>query len=291
MKKGIVTFGLIVAMVSLAVGLQAQDEKALREAFEGRLVAPLLAMPATTRGVNVFPHRRDALDNLELEEALEKYGVGVERGQAIQITRIKVKRKHIEFQLGAGGVRQEPRVESSVYVGESAAERNLRDRIKNARSESEKKNLERELARLRYERQREEDQRRREAEAAQQALVAENTAEEWAMKAGARFNVRFDSRVPKGVMTQEGFSSLLARWVDFEPPPEAGNAVPLASLSKLRKGLTFDEVEQVVGKPGACEDGTVGDLDVSNCKWGLTEGSLDAQFVGGVLVKYTAAVK
>jgi hypothetical protein len=286
MRRFASTAWVLAVAAAVPAGVAAQNEKALRKAFEGRLVAPRLDMPATDDGVNVYPNHPTPLDVGEVERDLATHGVGVHRGQAVHVTRIKVKGKHIEFQLGNGGKRQEPTF-STPYVPESRAEKRLRDQLKEAKSEDEKKRL-KDLIRD-YEDRRRREQVRLEAlkRIEYETILARHTPEEWAQMAGARFNLRFDQNVPKASLTTSGFAAMLERWIDFDPPPGAATAVPLAAPAELRKGMSFDEVVLAFGKAASCEDSKAGDLKVRSCTWRLSEGILEAQFVGGVVVKYT----
>jgi hypothetical protein len=266
-------------------GLSAQDEKALRKALEGQLVAPRIDMPGTTAGVNVFPYRPTPLEG-DLGRDLAEYGVGVPMGRAVRISRIKVKKEHIEFQLGEGGERQEPTF-SNPYVGKSREEKRLEDDIKKTKDAKLKRQLEDRLRDLQDRRRREEDRLEALARIEHELKLSQRTPEEWALMAGSRFNVRFDTKVPAEALTSEGLRSMLARWVDFEPPPGSESVTPLAGPAELRKGMPMAEVELNFGEPTGCQDSDAGGLALRTCKWSLPEGHLEAQFVDGVLVKYT----
>lgn len=274
---------IVVAAVPAALG--AQDEDALRAAFEGRLVAPLLDMPATTDGVNVYPYRPTHVDG-DPRRDVARHGVGAPAGRAVAVTRIKVKGKHIEFQLGRGGDRQEPTF-SKPYVGKSREERRLEDEIDDVKDKELKRELEDRLRDLRDRRRREEKRLESLARIEYELALSQHTPEEWALMAGARFNVRFDTDVPPEALTPEGFRALLERWVDFEPPPEAPGGAPTAGLADLSKGMSEDEVELAFGEPTSCEDSAAEGLSIRTCRWTLAEGSLEARFVDGVLVRYT----
>ena len=73
---------LLSALTLVPAPLAAQNEAALRRAFEGRVDAPRLDMPATKRGVNVYPHRQMPVKAGEISRDIDRYGVGVPAGQA-----------------------------------------------------------------------------------------------------------------------------------------------------------------------------------------------------------------
>jgi hypothetical protein len=282
MMRGV---SLLAVLALIPTGLLAQNEKALRKAFEGRLVAPRLDMPATTDGVNVYPYRPTPLEG-DLGRDLAEFGVGVPTGRAVRVGRIKVKKEHIEFQLGEGGDRQEPTF-SSPYVGKSREEKRLEDQIKETKDEKLRRRLKDRLRDLEDRRNREKDRLEALARIEHELALSRHTPEEWALLAGARFNVRFDTRVPSEALTPEGFQALLARWVDFEPSPQAALGTPMAAPAELRKGMPEAEVDLNFGEPTSCEESDAGGLGVKTCRWSLPEGRLEAQFVDGVLVKYT----
>jgi hypothetical protein len=276
----------LTALILTPPGLAAQNEAALQTAFEGRLVAPRLDMPATTGGVNVYPHRRTPLDHGDLARDISRHGIGVPSGRATRVTRIKVKGKHIEFQLGRGGERQEPS-RSHTYVPKSREEERLKDEIKKTTDRTQKKRLEDRLRDLRDRRYREEERLRALERVEHDLEMSQHTPEEWALMAGARFNVRFDSTVPPEALTPEGLKAMMARWVDFEPAPEADVATTPSAPRGLRKGMPESEVERDFGPPLACEESRASGLLIRICRWSLPEGHLQAHFVEQVLVKYT----
>ena len=236
--------------------------------------------------MNVYPYRPTPVDDGEIRRDIARHGVGVPAGRAARVTHIKVKGKHIEFQLGEGGERQEPSF-SSPYVGKSREERRLEDEVKKTKDEDLKERLEERRRDLRDRRRRE--QKRLEAlERIEHELrLSQHTPEEWALMAGARFNVRFDSKVLPEALTPEGLMDMLARWVDFDPPAEAEGGTAKVATGKLRKGMSEAEVDLEYGMPLGCEDSRAGDLDMRTCRWTLPDGHLEAQVVQGVLVKYT----
>lgn len=277
---------LLMASILLCPGLATPDEDALRRALEGRVVAPRLDMPATTGGVNVYPHRRLTLDHGKVARDIMRYGVGVPRGRAVQVTRIKVKGKHVEFQLGAGGERQEPSA-PSVYVPRSREERRLEEEIKRTRDRGVRDELEDRLHDLRDRRRREKERLEALARIEHELVLSQRAAEEWALMAGARFNVRFDSDVPPEAVSPQGLMGLMERWLDFDVSPDAEEGLGDFASGRLRKGMPEAEVELDFGPPLECEDTPAGGLEIRVCRWSMPEGHLEAHFAEGILVKYT----
>ena len=67
--------------------------------------------------------------------------------------------------------------------------------------------------------------------------------------------------------------------------PPAGDALG-ADWFAVRKGLTIDEVEARLGASTECEAQSQGALEVTVCRFDSEEATLEASFVGDVLVRY-----
>ena len=96
----------LAAPLAFALGaapLAAQSETALKEYFEGRTVSPKLAMPGSEEGIDIYPGSSRPLDYPKYAGRLKKFGTSIKAGEPVTITKIKLKSKHIEFQLGGGG--------------------------------------------------------------------------------------------------------------------------------------------------------------------------------------------
>ena len=96
-----VLFGLAILFAGLPVN--AQSEGALRQYFEGMTVVVKMDMPGTSDGVSVHPGRSMPVDFRKVALAMKQYGIGLHQGQSVMITKVHLKKKHIEFQLGGGG--------------------------------------------------------------------------------------------------------------------------------------------------------------------------------------------
>jgi hypothetical protein len=280
------------AVVAAAFTPARADEEALERAFVGQPVQVLTDLPATTSGLDFHPDLRDPTDQTEHQKRLLQSGVGVRRGDVVVVTKIKVKKKHVEFQLGAGGQSQLPSRPSS-YVPTSKLEQELEDQIKKASSEAEKKRLRAELAEERDRRDRERRRREARAEEQYQQALSAHSPEEWALLAGSRINVRFEDQVPGGALTPDGFTRVLKGVINFRPPAEALAArdqaagdVLGASVLPVHKGQRRNELDDHFGPPESCSRGTQSGLKVDVCTYDLDEAALEASFVDGVLVRY-----
>src|SRR5262249_17861835 len=95
--------------VALATALTAgpradvQTEDQLRQYFEGKTVVVKIDMPATQEGVDVFADARRPIDFEQYRARLRSTGTAIRSGETVMITKLKVKDKMIEFQVGGRG--------------------------------------------------------------------------------------------------------------------------------------------------------------------------------------------
>src|SRR5262245_3600915 len=125
------------ALIALTLPLHAQTEAVLRQAFEGKVVAVKIDMPATQRGVDVYPLDAMPIDFREVAQRLKDNSTALRISQQVMVTKVVVKKNsHIEFQLGGGGYGTAGDNTSTdvavVSQGETKAEKALRDSIKHA---------------------------------------------------------------------------------------------------------------------------------------------------------------
>jgi hypothetical protein len=271
----------------LPAGASAGDDDAIRAAFEGKLVVVRIAMPASTTGVDVYPTRPFPVDTVELNRAISSNGIGVQSGQSVVVTRVKAKKKHIEFQFGQGGKSQEPTY-SSPSVPRSRTEKRLRDELEDAKDADERERLKDEIEDLEDERHREEKRLERLAKLEHETRLSRHSPEEWALMAGSRFNVRFHDEVPADALTPEGLRRILEEYVDFDRPPGAQWDEPMDEVStELTKGMSVEDVEAAYGAPASCHESDSGDISVRTCSYRGGDSVLEAKYVDGILIKYT----
>lgn len=266
-----------------AAPLQAQSEDALRAYFEGHSVVVLVDMPANTKGLDVYPEHDPPLDPGQVASRLGQYGVAVHAGEPITITRLKVKKNLIEFQLGGGGFSNFHDSSGSTYipsVGKTNREKELEREVKREKDPERKRRLQRQLDDLRRDREREEARDRAVAEAANE--VKRQKDQERALGMGSRFNIRFDKRVPPEALTPQAVMQALGGYVDFSgQPPEASSPV-----HGLRKGMSRHEVEMLLGRPARSEKRSEGQLDSTVAVYSSGSDRIEVTFVEGVVVAY-----
>ena len=223
--------GVALALATLSRGAAAQNEGALRAAFEGRTVAVRIDMPATSQGVDVYPLDQVPLDVREVAQRLKDHGTALRIGQQAMISKVVVKKNsHIEFQLGGGGYgtfgdwSSSGSSVSTVSAGETRAEKALRDSVRATADKGQRQRMQRELDALRTARERE---NARAAAEAQQANVARETLlRAKRAESGSRFNIRFRQGIPPEQLTPDGVMRALAQWVDFGGVPATVAGAP-----------------------------------------------------------------
>jgi hypothetical protein len=294
---------LVVAALSLGVRpLAAQTEEALRAAFEGKVVTVKLDMPATNKGVEVFPQQTMPVNFREVADRIKENGVALKMGQQVMVTKVVVKKdSHIEFQLGGGGYGifgdHTPSSVSSSSEPESKLERALRDSIKAAPGPTTRKRYEKELNSARESRERENDRAKAEAlqaNAARETLLRQKRAE-----SGSRFNVRYRPGIPLDALTPEGVKQALAAYVDFSgtpgsivaspngsPASTTISAPPPASLGTLRKGLSIPDVEALLGPAATATETKEGTLVVLHRTYRKDGMKITTKFVNDVLIDF-----
>ena len=98
-------FGLLLCSAALFGGLRgaAQDQDPLSAFFEGKQVVVKMDMPGTQKGVEIYPGRPQPLDAKSYGDRMKEFGVSLQNGDTTMVTKVKVTKDNIEFQLGGGG--------------------------------------------------------------------------------------------------------------------------------------------------------------------------------------------
>ena len=281
----------IVMLLALASPAVAQDEEALRGAFEGKRVTLRIDMPGTSDGVDVQGDARRALDYKEYGDRLKRYGAAIRAGDSVTVTLVKMKKDLIEFQLAGGGFGTAgDDTSTSVSIPDAkktGREHELERRIDEEDDRDRRRTMQRELDDLRDRRDRE--NRRIAAVRERQSEAKRIRVAEQRLRAGSRFNLRYDDRVPQGIRAED-LVAALGEFVDFgdartEPAPPTGD------ITALRKGMTRAEAERAFGRP--VETSKKGDLGltVTTLVFSVGDQGITADFVEDVLVRYTISSK
>lgn len=204
-------------ILSAAGSAPAQTEAELKQYFEGKRVSLKIDMPATKDGVNVYADRARPFDYGDYAAKLRRHGTSIRRGDSAMITKVKVKGKHIEFQLDGGGYGvmgdETPGVFAPV-ASKSRREKRLEEGLKREDDPHRRRRLREELDELRREREREDSVNRTIAEQAEE--VQRSRIEEKALRGGSRFNIHFGAAPSGEALTPEKLMRALEEYVDFD---------------------------------------------------------------------------
>jgi hypothetical protein len=263
-----------------------QSEELLRAAFEGKTVRLKIEMPGTSSGIEVRPGAAQPIDFSQQSSRLKKFGTAYHPGDAAQISKVHVNGDHIEFQLGAGGYGTASDNTNTTVVAPAAPktqrEKDLENSTKTVTDPAQKKRMKDELDKLRADRKREDD--RNASRAAEAQAINEANLMQKRLAGGSRFNIKYDHDVPASAMTPDAVMAALASYVDFSPVP-AGNVA--STPGSLKKGMSIDEVDAVMGRPESISSRAEGTLTVSTSTYRTPTSKVTAEFVEGVLIRYT----
>ena len=279
-----------------AVPALAQSEAELRDFFEGKPVRVKIDMPATQEGIDVYPDARRAIDMNQYSQRLKSYGVAVHNGESVMVTRVRVKDKLIEFQLAGGGYGTfGDDTSGSVYVPsapKTQREKDLEKWVKDETDPRRKRDMQRELDDLRARREREDA--RNKANAATATEVKKDRIAADRLHSGSRFNIRYQNGVPPG-LDAAGVMRALEQYVEFpsaaDHQPPRQELKPAFSPTSIRKGMLLADVESVLGRPEKSTSRKEGALTVIANAYASGDQTITAEFVEGVLVKYSISSK
>ena len=283
---------LLFVLLCLTLSSFAQTQTDLEQFFEGRKVMVKLDMPATKYGIDLWPDKNPPMNYDAYAKRLKQFGTSLHEGESVLITKVKVKKDLIEFQLGGGGFGTVGD-DSSTSVSYSSPDKSRREKdlerdLKTVTDPAQKKRMQHELDDLRQDRSREEARLRTIAEEAEEFKKVR--VREQAKTAGSRFNLRYEKTIPAYALTPEAVMQALAAYVDFAAtqPASSTSATPdPATQPRLHKGMTDQEVEQALGYPNSQSDRQEGKLTVNTWFYKKGNRTITAEFVNDVLIKYT----
>jgi len=293
----IAVIGAAAIAATVAMPAEAQDEAALRAFFEGKRIGLKIDMPGTSDGVDVRADSGRPLDYQHYGDRLKSYGAAIRAGESATVTYLKVKKDLIELHLDGGGFGTFGDDSSTSvnmpHVDKSSREKDLEKKIKDEDDSGRRRRMERERDDLRDDRERE--NRRIDAE---RAVVEERKKEriaELRLRGGSRFNLRYDSAVPRGIRPDEVMAAL-AEYVDFSTAgapafsdvrqdPSAADLRP-AGGGFPRKGMTRAEAERELGRAVESSERRDGSFTVVTVVFLRTDLRITADFIEDVLIRY-----
>ena len=285
-----------ILLAALTSPVAAQSEAALKEYFEGKTVTSKLALPGTEDGVDVYPGTARPLDYPKYADRLKDYGTAIRAGEPVTVTKIKVKAKHIEFQLGGGGYGTfGDETSSNVSTQEAPKtkrEKNLEVEVKRETDPAKKRAMKEELDDLKAERERE-NARNRSIVAEAQEHRKQNVRQR-RLEGGSRFNIRYPAGVPAEALSPEAVMTALAQYLDFgqtafavaPPSITLQPAAPSPRSGLPRKGMLLQEVDALLGPAAKSSERKEGTLRVQTHEYATPDGRVTAEFVEGVLIRY-----
>lgn len=277
-----------------------QAENELQSQFEGTMVTVLLDMPASAQGVDITPDAEKPLNFPDYQARVKKTGISLKRGDAVMVTKVKVKSKLIEFQLGGGGYGTFFDEKASGGTGgpggKSTREKNLERDLKKERDPARRRAMSEELDRLRRDRAR--DERENSAEARQAEALEKQRLGDKALMGGSRFNIRYPDGVPTSALTTESVRATLEKYLDFRATEVGVAALETRGVDRargrddegdrgLRKGATMNEVAVLYGAATSTSQRTDCGWNVTLNKYRKATQRVEATFIEGVLVRYT----
>ncbi|HEX4950221.1 MAG TPA: hypothetical protein VFZ34_26375, partial [Blastocatellia bacterium] len=282
-------FPLLWLLLVITAPAFAQSEAVLQQAFEGKSVIVKIDMPATHQGIDLYPNRDRLMDFDSYQRRLKQFGAALRAGDPVLITRIRVKDKNIEFQLGGGGYGtagdDTDTSVSAVTVPKSRYEKDLEERIKRETDPRRKRELQNDLNHERRQRERENERNRIAAEEASE-IKKERIARK-RLEGGSRFNIWYEPRVPIANINPANIKELLAEYLEFggrsEPPPLQVNN---DAILRLRKGMSRTDVLALFGPPQRTTEKGSGDTKTLVLFYQIGERDVQAEFVSDVLVRY-----
>lgn len=291
-------FVALLLLLSPAIA-QAQSEAVLRDYFEGRTVKVKIAMPGTEDGVDIYPGTAKPLDYPKHASRLKNNGTALHAGDDALVTKLKVKSNLIEFQLDGGGYgTMGDETSSSVGVSDAPKtkrEQNLEGELKREQDPARRRAIKEELDDLKAERERENSRNRASVADAQETKKA--NIRQRRLESGSRFNIRYKDGVPASALTPDAVRGALAAYLDFpgptaaEPSPmpiAANDPAPRGAPGGLpSKGMLLTEVDGILGPPAKTTDRMEGRLKVTTRVYATEKGQVTAEFVEGVLIRYT----
>ena len=303
---------LCAAVFVVASHAVAQNPDMLSPFFEGKNVVVKMDMPGTQKGVDIYPNRQPTLDTKSYGDRLKQFGVSLRNGDTVMVTKVKVNKDNVEFQLGGGGFGTAgDNSDTSVHftpADKSDREKELERQISNETDPNRRRSLQRELDYVRAERERRNAYNRARAE--DDAAMRTQQVDMKRQQGGSRFNIRLDARKMGDSLTPQVVMDALAAYVDFgggavggnaggSPADAAAGGAPALAVRPpdqgvdpsqgLKKGMSQEQVEAMFGKAVESHDHAESGLTITSCTFIGKDEKVQADFVNGVLVQYSVS--
>lgn len=202
------------------------------------------------------------------------------------MTKVKVKPKHIEFQLGGGGYgTMGDETSTSVNSGETPKtkrEKNLEAEVKRETDPVKKRAMKEELDDLKADREREDSRNR--ASVAEAEEHRKQNIRQRRLEGGSRFNIRYQNQVPSAALSPEAVMAALDEYLDFgdlRQNPDRPSLPKNRPAGTAYKGMPIKEADTELGPPTKTTERKEGTLNVVTREYLTPQGRITAEFVRG----------
>ncbi len=305
-RIGAVLFLAVVLSFS-GYAVQGSGLTSLQDYFVGKQVTLQIDMPGTQKGVDLRMDRDDPMDWKQYSSRLKEFGPAIRSGDRSTITTIVVKKNLIEFQLDGGGFGtfwdDDSTTVTPYHVDKSNYEKQLERDIRDTSDPQRRRDLQRELDRVRSRREREQRADDRAAQIASQ-MKTQQVADR-RTRGGSRFNLRWDGSIPQDQLTPDAVMKLLEGYVDFgglqaekpilqaraATPPTPGapaNVAGNAPITQLKRGMPIGDVSQLMGLGRQLSQSTSEEgLKTQIFEYLPNDYRVEITYVDGIVVRYS----
>jgi hypothetical protein len=297
----------LVLFALTAAPLNAQNQSSLQSYFVGKQVQLKVDMPATQQGVDLRMDREDPMDWKSYSGRLKEFGPAIRSGDRATVTTLVVKKNLVEFQLDGGGFGtfwdDSSTTVTPYHVDKSGYEKQLERDIRNETDPARRRDLQRELDRARYRRDREQAIDNRAAMIASE-MKAQQVADK-RLRGGSRFNLRWPGNIPANELTPDAVMKALEACVDFgdlqgqkailqtTPQNVAAPSTPAAGagsapVTQLKRGMKIGEVSNLLGLGRQLSQSTSEEgLKTQIFEYLPEDYRVEVTYVDGVVVRYS----
>jgi hypothetical protein len=257
-----------------------------------------LDMPGTQKGVDLKFSESSPMNWKEYSSRLKSDGVSIHQGDVARITNFVVKKDMIELQLDGGGFGtfgdDSSTIVSPHIEGKTDYERDLERQLDVTNNPDQRNRIQRDLERARSRRESQNAASTSDARIASE-LKAQQVADK-RLHGGSRFNLRWQGTIPSDLRNPNAVIALLADYLRFDdpnqaqtpPPPAEAAQQPATPVSQLRRGMTIDEVANVMGQGKLLSESVSADgLKTQTYQYVGTGMTTNVTCVDGVVVKYS----
>jgi hypothetical protein len=306
LRRAATVLSFAVACCISAVAVQGSGQTALQNYFVGKQITLQIDMPGTQKGVDLRMDRDDPMDWKQYSSRLKEFGPAIRTGDRSTITTLVVKKNVIEVQLDGGGFGtfwdDDNTNVTPYHVDKSSYEKQLEREIREATDPQRKRDLQRELDRVRSRREREQRADDRAAQIASQ--VKTQQVGDRRMRGGSRFNLRWSTAIPADQLTPDALMKMLDAYVDFgnlqqEKPifqPTATNPAapsgpaspPNTAMTQLKRGMPIGDVSQLLGLGRQMSQSTSEEgLKTQIFEYLPNDYRVQVTYVDGIVVRYS----